>query len=279
MRLLTTTVLFFAVGCVGTIGDGQNPGDDDGSGSNPAPTAGRTAFKSDVHPVLGKCSGGGCHDTNGVSGTLSRFYNTDADVSYDAIVQSPLVVGQFASIAPILSHIAAGHKAVTYSAEEQVKITNWLSVESTERAGGGGSNTPPPPDPKILLREWSGCMSIENFTTAKMPTAWGTLAAATGQKCVNCHQNGLGILISADPTLFFNSMSQQSFFMLKFFTVDTQANKVIVNTGSFTSASKLAGHPYFNPTVNAGMTALQSFYDLTAARKTAGTCDPARLMD
>ena len=277
MRLLTTTVLFFAVGCVGTIGDSQTPGDDDGSGSNPPPaTMGRTAFKSDVHPALGKCSGAGCHDSNGVSGTLSRFYNVDADLSYDAVVNAPLLVGTFGSIAPILSHIAAGHKAVVYSPDEISKITNWLSVETTERAGG---TRPPPPDPKILLREWSGCMSLANFTTAQMPTAWGNLAANTGQKCTNCHEAGLGILISANANNFFNATATQSYFMLKFFTVDTAANKVIINTGSFTSASTLAGHPSFNPTTNAGMTALKSFYDLTMARKTAGTCDPARLMD
>ena len=279
MRLLTTTFLLFSIGCVGTIGDGQNSGDDgsNGSGSGSA-TMGRAKFKSDVHPVIGKCSGGGCHNTDAVSGALSKFYNIDPDASYNATVQAPLLVGQFASIAPILSHISAGHKGVMYTADEQAKITGWLSVEATERAGGNGSGNPPPPDPKIALREWSGCMSLTNFTTAKMPTAWGGLAAANGQKCVNCHLNGLGILINADANIFFNSMSQQSYFMLKFFTVDN-TGKVIMNTGSFTNASTMAGHPTFNPTTNAGMTALKDFYDLTLARKTAGTCDPARLMD
>jgi len=282
MRLLTTSLLLLAVGCVGSIGDNPNDpgGDDQGSGSNTS-TRGRTTFKSDVHPALGKCAGAGCHDTNGVSGTLSRFYNTDADTSYNALVNSPLVVGQFSSVAPLLSHIAAGHKGVTYTPDEQSKITNWLSVELTERSSGGNgsNNPPPPPDPKILLREWSGCMSLANFTQANMPTAWGNLAASNGQKCTNCHQNGLGILITPDANLFFNSMSQQSYFMLKFFTVDTTANKIVVNTGSFMNALKISGHPQFDATTNAGLTALKSFYDLTAARKTANQCDPARLMD
>lgn len=271
-------LLFFAVGCVGDIGAGQTPGDDDDGGSN-TPSRGRSTFKSDVHPALGKCSGGACHDTTGTSGTLSRFYNVDPDTSYNAIVQSPLVVGQFASIAPILSHIAAGHKGVTYTPDEQTKITGWLAIEAMERTSGGGSNQPPPPDPKVLLREWSGCMSLDNFTTAKMPTAWGNLSGGTGQKCVNCHGTGLGVVISADPNLFFNSMSQQSFFMLKFFAVDTQANKMIVNTSSFKNASTMANHPTFDPLNNPGMIALKQFYDLTLARKTGGTCDPPRLVE
>jgi hypothetical protein len=272
-------LLFFAVGCVGDIGDSQTPGDDDGGGSN-TPSRGRSTFKSDVHPALGKCSGGACHDTTGTSGTLSRFYNVDPDTSYNATVQLPLLVGQFSSIAPILSHIAAGHKAVMYSPDEQTKITNWLAIEAMERAGGGGgSNQPPPPDPKVLLREWSGCMDLADFTTAKMPTAWGNLSGGTGQKCVNCHGTGLGVVISADPNLFFNSMSQQSFFMLKFFAVDTQANKMIVNTSSFTNASTMANHPTFDPLNNPGMLALKQFYDLTLAHKTGGTCGQPKLVE
>jgi hypothetical protein len=39
----------------------------------------------------------------------------------------------------------------------------------------------------------------------------------------------------------------------------------------------LPDHPRFNPTTNAGMTALTEFYDLTVERQTAGTCDPPRL--
>jgi len=70
-------------------------------------------------------------------------------------------------------------------------------------------------------------------------------------------------------------MSENSAYMLKFFSVDTSSTpaKVVVNTGSFMNAgTTIVGHPRFNPTTNIGMTALKAFYDLAMAKQTAGTC-------
>ena len=124
-------------------------------------------------------------------------------------------------------------------------------------------------------------MSLPNFQTANMAQAWGTMAAADGQQCSNCHGSGaFGMIVTTDEAVFFKTTTEQTFYLLKFFSVDTAAGKVIVNTASFKNAGvTLATHPRFDPTSNAGVTALKKFYDATAARKAANGCDPPRLVN
>jgi hypothetical protein len=279
MRVLTT-ILFLAAGCVGSIGD-ENPGDDDPN-PDPDPVDTRTAreiFKADVHPAIGKCSSGACHDINATaSPALSKFYDANADTSYDATVVTSTLVGTFTSLAPILTHIQAGHKGLTYTPDETSKITAWLAAETKERAAN--PNQPPPFDSKAALKEWSGCMSQENFNAANMAPAWSTLGADNLQKCLNCHNGGVaGFYISANATNFFNAISTQGAYLIKYFGVDAAARTVIVNTGAFESANKIVGHPTFPVDTNAGMIALKKFYDSTMARKMANQCDPPRLIE
>jgi hypothetical protein len=289
MRLLTSLLFVAAAaagaaGCVGDVG-AEDPGNNDNNNNNnnnntTDTRAAKDIFKADVYPAVGKCSGGSCHDIGGSSGALSKFYGATADTTYDAAVKQVSLVGTFSSIAPILTHIQAGHKGLSYTADETTKITNWLAKETAERAATGGSNQPPPYDPKATLKEWSGCMSLQNFTAANMTTAWSTLAADNLQKCINCHQGAVGgFLILNNAQNYFDAITKTTATMLMYFTVDTTAQKVIVNTGSFKSANLVQGHPTFNATTNAGITALQKLYDLTVARKTANQCDPPRLLD
>ena len=114
---------------------------------------------------MARCAGPACHDITAVAASLSHFYDADAKKSYDQTVKSTTLVGQFTSISPILTKVQAGHQNVSYTPDEVTTITNWLAAESEARK----DVTPPPSvDPKQLLREWSGCMSIANFQTAKM---------------------------------------------------------------------------------------------------------------
>ena len=122
-------------------------------------------------------------------------------------------------------------------------------------------------------------MSLANFATARMAATWGTMAANTGQACHDCHGNGeSGMIITPTEALYFKTITEQKSYLLKYFSVDSVAGKVIINMTSFTHANTVAGHPGFNPTTNAGMTALKTFYDATIARKLANTCDPSRLL-
>ncbi|MBA3818033.1 MAG: hypothetical protein H0X17_04030 [Deltaproteobacteria bacterium] len=286
MRHLLAVVsgLLLATGCIGQVGEEQAPDNtttpDAGTTTDPT-KKGPGVYSRDVHPIMLKCSGGGCHNIDAVSGALGKFYATDAAAGYPKIVAAPTIIGQFSTIAPILTHIAAGHKGVTYTPDEITKITGWLSAETEDRKGD--TNDPPPVDPKELLKTFSGCLTLADFTTAKMAPAWSNLAASNNQKCVNCHQGGGdGFIVNANAEVFFKAISEQSGYMLKYFTVDTNVMpaKVIINTGSMSNAGlTIAGHPRFNPTTNAGMTALGNFYDLAAAKLAAGGCGPATLVD
>lgn len=122
-------------------------------------------------------------------------------------------------------------------------------------------------------------MTLASFQTAAMAQAWGNLTASNNQLCRNCHgDGGFSFIATVDEPLFFSTMSEHSAYLVKFFSV--QGSDVIVNTGSFQKAGvTLPSHPRFDPENNAGMTALKKLYDDTAARKTAGTCDPPRLKD
>jgi hypothetical protein len=282
MRLLTT-ILILATGCVGNVGDGGQ-GDDDGNNNTDNRTA-KEMFKADVHPALLKCSGNACHDNTGTSAALSKFYNADAETSYTATVMTPTLVSTFSALAPILTHVQAGHKGLSYNPDETTKMTNWLAKETTERAGGNGSgsgsNQPPPFDPKAVLAEWSGCMSQANFNTANMTATWSAFAAKNQQKCLNCHQGGIaGFLISTNATQYFTSLTTTTAYLLKYFSVSNVDKKTVINTGSFESANKIQGHPEIDltPTLPPWV-ALKKLYDLTAERKTANQCDPSRLKD
>jgi len=246
----------------------------------------KQVFKEDVYASLMKCSGDSCHNTTATSGAIGKFYTASADTTYDATVAATTIVGStFSALSPVLTHVQAGHKGLSYTPDETTKMTNWLTKEATERAGGGsgsGSGTPQPPpfDPKKVLAEWSGCMSQENFNAANMTQAWSTLASSGLQKCINCHGGAIGgFLILTQATPYFETMTTTTAVLLKYFTVNAVDKKVVVNTGSFESANKIQGHPTFDVLNNNGMIALKKLYDSTAARKAANTCDPPRLKD
>ena len=143
--------------------------------------------------------------------------------------------------------------------------------------GGGGDGGMRGPDARIvdvkgILRTWSGCMTLANFQTANMTTAWSTLASSDGKTCQNCHSEGqYSFIATDDETAFYSGISQHSYFMLKYFLVDTANEKVTVNTTSFKTANSAIGHPKFNFTMNAGITALTSFYNATVANAACGT--------
>jgi hypothetical protein len=280
MRHLFAVVLLFAVGCVGAVGEEGMGGDDD---PNPDPNGkmGQTVYVRDVHPAMNRCSGGACHSVGAVSGALGKFYEMDGAAGYAKIVGAPTIIGEggqaFSSVAPILTKIQAGHQGVTYSPDETTKITAWLALEVEERKDGTGPVTPTV-NPKEVLKTFSGCLTIADFNTAQMAQKWSALAASNNQKCLNCHQaGGDGFIVNANADLMFKVMTENSAYMLKFFSVDTSVTpaKVVVNTGSFTNAGvTIVAHPRFDPTNNAGMIALKAFYDLAAAKQLAGTCSP-----
>lgn len=271
-----------ATGCVAGGFDPAGPGGDDGEDPIQNGAAAQN-YKTNVHPIMtAKCTNGSCHAQTGVMG-LYGFAVANADASYTQMVALPTLVGTYtAASSGLITKIkqAGGHNAVVYTPAEETKIGAWLSAEADERDGGAT----PIIDPVEQLRKWTGCMSLANFEAATPPMAiaWGQLSSNdTNQRCANCHQAGLDTFLTGNGNnaeQFFNGLATQKDFLLKYFTVDA-AGAVIINTSSMQNAGvNLVGHPRFNPTVNTGMTSLKSFYDLTVARQTAGTCDPPRLL-
>jgi len=149
---------------------------------------------------------------------------------------------------------------------------------------GAGQVTPPPSGTLTaddLLTQWSGCMSLANFTTAKMNTAWGDLAAGDGQACSSCHTTGLyGFYVDRDANTMFTAISTTKAFLAVYFSADVANQKIATDDALFASVGSgtfSGGHPAFATTNNAGLLALKSFYDLTVARQQANTCDPPRI--
>lgn len=126
-------------------------------------------------------------------------------------------------------------------------------------------------DLKAVFRQWSGCMTLANFQAANMAAAWSQLTTTDGKQCINCHEQGqYNFIASVDEAAFFAGLSQHSYFMVKYFSVDPATMKVIVNTQSFKAANNAVGHPKFNADTNAGMTALNAFHASTTANTACG---------
>ena len=152
--------------------------------------------------------------------------------------------------------------------------------------GGGrpdaGMVPPGGVDPAAMIREWSGCMTLDHFHLADMATAWGTMAAGNGQACSSCHGTGFeGFFADRDEMAMFTAITTVQQFLLQYFVPDVPNRKMIINTSVFqavgTGQPPHQGHPPFNPTNNPGMMALKSFYDVTLLQQQAHTCDPPRL--
>ncbi len=285
---LFAAVFLLLTGCVGDVDDINNPpgGGTDG-GTTSTAKKGKENYIANVHPIMVRCSGAGCHSQPGVTGMYGFAIVADAGASYEEVIKLPTLIGTYTeATSALFTKIAAGHQAITYSNDDKSKINAWFAQELADRNTGGGG-TPPPPlvDATAKLREWSGCMKQADFDTAQMNQKWGTLAASNAQRCANCHGGGGFAFMSGNntnATQFFTTITTQKDLLLKYFTVDA-TGQVVINTAAFNNAGvalPLGGtsnHPPFNPTTNAGMDALMLFYTAAKAHQTAATCDPPRL--
>jgi hypothetical protein len=171
------------------------------------------------------------------------------------------------AVAPVISLLLAGCMGTLTDA----------GGNSTADAGPGMTPDAQTVDVKAILGQWSGCMTLTNFQTANMADAWSALLTNDGKQCLNCHEQGqYNFIATGDENAFFAGISQHSYFMVKYFSVDVATKKVVVNTQSFKSANNAVGHPKFNADTNAGMTALMTFYTATAANT---ACDAPKMVD
>ena len=285
-----TKHLFFiaaiaVVGCVGKlegIGPGTNP-NPKGSGSEA-----QKLFETKVYPIIHKagaasdCSA--CHDARAPSGNATGFVAGNVDDAYATITSFQSVIGDLTpGAAGILSRMVATDVHVTmrgrsYTAEEKQAISDWLAKELEERAGvppSGDSGT----TSARLLNQWTACMTLANWQSANMTTAWGNLQTDDGSTCRSCHATGgQGMMISNIETTYAGSVpgmwtvvSSKETYLVQYFSVDFTAStpQIIVNELSFqgvaTGTPPHVEHPRFDPVNNEGMAALRAFYDLTKA--------------
>lgn len=301
ISLLAAIATVGLMGCIGSVEQGGNPldtGDGDGNdnGDNPAGSdlsAAKQLFDQNVYGILtAKCTGGACHAETSQGATLTRFVATDAARGWQTATNYQALVGNFtATAAPILTKVKPGtHQGLTYTTDEETKITAWLTKEVELR---NGQTTPPPSGGETLsqaservLAEFAGCMTLTDFQTANMADAWGNMNAQNNQQCENCHATGgEGFVASRNETFMWNVFSNRKYYFLQYLTVDllggAASAKVIINETSFrgvaTAQAPHGEHPTFNAGANSqGMQALKEFYDLTMAKKTAGTCGAPR---
>ena len=181
--LLAVVAAAGLMGCVGGIDMPSTPPEQGvgGGGSGSAAVAARKSFDDNVYAIIsGKCVG--CHSSSGPVGNITGFVAPSATDGYVTATGYQALIGDWTPTgAPILTKIAAGHNAQTYSDTDKSKIIDWLNLELSARAGGNVTPVQPgeesPADATVrLTKEWSGCMTLANFQAAKM-TNWGTMRA------------------------------------------------------------------------------------------------------
>lgn len=309
LKLITAALSAAALaGCVGGLEmNTPNGGDGQGGGGGTDPnldlTEAKALYDNNVYEIQ-KTRCGACHMDTGPVGNLTGYIAADPARGYETVTGFQSVVGNFTSaVAGVIVKldVPGGHPAgaaYQYTEDELAAITEWLDKEvelrskvpeggGTDTGGGGGGETPAAATNR-LMAEWSGCMSLDNFNAANMGPAWGNLSTNNNQECENCHVSGAeGFIASTLPEPFFNVISSNKYYMLQYFTVDLAngvANAAIkINETSFIGVSDGQDphrqHPRFDPLDNEGMDALRQFYELTNARKVAGTCDPSRIIE
>lgn len=283
-------------GCVGSVDPPDMVDINDGNTTttnNPTGAdlkAAQALFDANVYPTLSaKCSGAACHSETAVGSTLTRFVATAATNGWQVATGYVGLVGNFTTSAPVLTKVANGHQGASYTTAEKDKITAWLAKEVELR---NGQTTPTPTGAETLsqaadrvMSQFAGCMTIADFQATNMAPAWANINSNEGQ-CKRCHVNGESSFIAnADPASAFSVISAKKMFWLQYFTVDLSggaaAARVTMNGVSFKGVSNRTAphtaHPTFPYPNNAGVTALNAFFQKTQANIAAGGCQPKAL--
>lgn len=258
--IMTAGLLGAVASCLPPVDSGP-AATPDGGGPPPGATA-RQLFDLNVSAILDRCGSPACHgESNTANGPFVDDVRADR---YDRVVTQPKLVAGFTTGAPILSKIAAGHYGVTYQPNEGAQITTWLAKEVEERG-----------QTRDLLREFSGCITLEDFTSANM-AAWGNNESEQGL-CRVCH--GLGeedFIANNNNQLFFERLVPDRIWLSKYFTPDPGNTKIIINMDKLSASGNALPphitHPEWDSNTGPGIIALRKLYELANARIAAKTC-------
>jgi hypothetical protein len=249
-------------------------------------------FNANVQPILqAKCSTvDACH--GGTSVSPIKFCPPVA-ANYHSVVTSyaaQLTGYNVKENAPLIQYVVPGpHSGVTYTAAEITKIGDWLDMELAANADPMNPNpNPTGPGPgqvsEQLIQEWSGCMDLNDWNQTGVAQAWAGKGSGEGP-CIRCHINGQASFIATDESeRMFNVVASNRYFMQSYFSPDVTdlANAAMkVNRPGLErpgiNAFPHTEHPSYNVEGEA-LDKLIEFYNLTMARKVAGTCGLPRIM-
>ncbi|MCA9676133.1 MAG: hypothetical protein H6709_16175 [Kofleriaceae bacterium] len=279
--LAALAMVLGSAACVGTLD--PMPGDDDGVVDPPDPTSqARQMFDDQVAPMLSSACAG-CHAGAIDTTPLKYLGNSGMTGYYAAIIAEPSVTGGFD---PGLANMVNkgehdGGNARAWTQTEKDILIEWLLQEADERGVVPVDPVDPTTTPttsREALAQWSACMSVDDWLSSQVYT-WANKGSERGQ-CMSCHNQGAGgYYASNDPNEMY-SMNRYELFITTFFTATpvnvadpSQGYKIVVNESKLRAKANATGHPSYNPDGNQ-MNYLHDFYDLTEARRLAGTCAP-----
>jgi hypothetical protein len=268
--------MVFLAGCTGTyqrVSDPDRIPDDDGE-----MTAAHRAFEDDVVPILhDKCAT--CHSAS-ASGSQPKFLGEGESSYYDQILLYPSVTGDFdPGLAGVLTKIARGHYAVTYSEAEEAAILEWLEAEALERGDGDDDGEVDRPPAVNALAEWAGCMRLDDWAAANMGR-WADKETEEDGPCMNCHSDGLARFFAAPDSSEMFAMHRYELYIIGFFTVkvDPEGTQTVVPAlGKLRRMGSGNFHPNYatDEEGDAEFASLAEFHRLTMNRKASGQCGPA----
>lgn len=295
----------------GTPGSGSDPGGSgsgtpvppppggggsgSGSGSGSSQDTARIYYNENVYGMTATtCGASGCHNAASPGANAPGFVSqttpqTDGSAAWTLITGMSQVVGTFTPTAGILNIPDNTAHYAKWTTDQVTTITNWLALETAWRSAGSGSGSGSGTTID-LMGQWSGCMQLTDFQTANVATAFAEQVETQEGYCKQCHVNGQAqsyFIANPNSTEMFAALTTYREYLSTYFTIDTTVtpNAVAVNTAPFKLAADggVDGqHPNnWNPTTNNGMTALASFFKLTAAHMTgtAPACGPSTLKD
>ncbi len=274
-----TALLLLVAGCTGTYQpiDPDRIPDGDGEGGGEM-TAAERLFQDQVRPILSrKCAA--CH-TTAAAGVQPKFLGQGESSYYDEIVRYPSVTGNFdAGLAGILIKIAAGHYAVIYSAGEQEALAAWLAAEALARGDGDDDGTVDQPPAVNALAEFSGCMSLDDWTLSNM-ARWADKETEQDGPCQTCHDDGLARFFAGPDGTEMFSMHRYELYVIGFFTVKVDPDGTQEVVPALAKLRRMGSgnfHPRYQTDQegDAEFAALAQFHQLTLARKENGQCGPA----
>ena len=269
-----------------------NTGGENGAGGNLV--IAKDFYEASIQPLMtAKCSQ--CHA--GENAIATAFLTEINGSSYNTILAYNEITGGFGLGPATLLTKGAHSGSEWWDDGEEALIQQWFDAEKAaaetdeddvvivDPIDDGDAEPVAITDGLGLMREWSGCMTLENWEEANMGS-WANKraedAGGNDKTCQDCHADGL-LRFNTDPdsSLMF-TFNRYQLYMIGFFSQEfdpaTGAGMMVPNIPRLVRAGNgTTGHPEYNTNPNDQyMLRLQEFYELTLETKANGECGPAQ---